>query len=432
MEAREFEKVFFKFICAHPRYFSSVRPEFFGHDALAAMFEISAKFFERFKRVPDRDQVKKVAAGTERYRSRLDESMVDIVFDEPYDTLDPEWVLQKCEAWIKWKNLTASLVDVVAMVKSARVDADNVEEMVTRVKTVINDRNNVNFSKDLGKDFFRAADHYSPSDLKISTNHNFVDRLTGGYRKKTVVVYAGESNVGKSIWLANDAVNFVKAGKNVSVISAEMADTDFIQRIGANLLDVDISQYERVSADEEAMAERLARLDDAIVRPGRLFVKEYPTSMATVIDIEAYLKELEAAKGVKLDVVVIDYVNILCNHRNPNSENTYMKVKQLMEDLRAMAVRNSWVVITATQVNRQGYDSTEMTILHIAESAGLTHTADVIYGIIQDMQMKANSTYWLKILKIRNGSGKNMKCRYGIDYTRMRLHETEDLLEGPL
>lgn len=432
MEAREFEKVFFLFIQQNPKYFASVHPDFFKVDAVAAMFEVSKKFYERYRRVPDREQLKKVAVGNGAYKGRIEPEFVDIVFDEAYSSLDPQWLLERCEAWIMWQTLTTSLVDAVSMVKGTKVDSDNVQEMVNRVKTVINDRNNVNFSKDLGKDFFKASDHYSSDDLKISTNHNFMDRLTGGYRRKCLVVYAGESNIGKSIWLANDAVNFVKAGKNVAVISAEMSDTDFIHRIGANLLDIDISTYEQVAANEETMAKRIEFVRDAVVPPGQLFIKEYPTSVATVIDVEAYLREIESVKGVKLDAVIIDYVNILCNHRNPNSENTYMKIKQLAEDLRAMAVRNEWVVITATQFNRNGYDATEVSISHIAESAGLTHTADVIYGIIQDMQMKSNLEYWLKVLKIRNGGGKNLKCKFRIDYSRMRLQETEELVEGAL
>ena len=105
-----------------------------------------------------------------------------------------------------------------------------------------------------------------------------------------------------------------------------------------------------------------------------------------------------------------------------------MKIKQLAEDLRAMAVRNEWLVITATQINRGGYDSTELNLGHIAESAGLSHTADVIYGIIQDATMLMNHEYFLKLLKIRNGTGKNSRCLYKINYDYMRLAETDTVI----
>ena len=100
MEAREFEKVFFLFIQQNPKYFASVHPDFFKVDAVAAMFEVSKKFYERYRRVPDREQLKKVAVGNGAYKGRIEPEFVDIVFDEAYSSLDPQWLLERCEAWI--------------------------------------------------------------------------------------------------------------------------------------------------------------------------------------------------------------------------------------------------------------------------------------------------------------------------------------------
>jgi predicted ATP-dependent serine protease len=152
-----------------------------------------------------------------------------------------------------------------------------------------------------------------------------------------------------------------------------------------------------------------------------------PTSQATVLDIEAHLAQIEEEKGIKLGAVVIDYINILANYRNPNSENTYMKIKQIAEDLRAMGIRNNWLIITATQITRNGYNSTDITMTDIAESAGLSHTADVMLGIIQDDIMRASDEYRLKILKIRDGEGKGTKCKLDINWNYLRLRETEEI-----
>jgi replicative DNA helicase len=171
----------------------------------------------------------------------------------------------------------------------------------------------------------------------------------------------------------------------------------------------------------------LENVSRGVLPPGKLYVKEFPTSQATVLDVESYLKTLEETTGNKLKVIVIDYINILANYRNPNSENTYLKIKQIAEDLRAMAVRNDWLIITATQINRSAWDSSEVTMQNIAESAGLAHTADMMYAIIQDSEMHAKREYFLKILKIRDGEGKGTKCRFEIDYEYMRLTETQDV-----
>ena len=51
-----------------------------------------------------------------------------------------------------------------------------------------------------------------------------------------------------------------------------------------------------------------------------------------------------------------------------------MKIKQIAEDLRAMGIRNNWLIVTATQINRNGYNSSDISMTDVAESAGLSHT----------------------------------------------------------
>jgi replicative DNA helicase len=377
--------------------------------------------------MPSKDQLKLVSKQ-DKFKDRISDNIIESIFDEPIDTYDQEWVESTAQSWILWKSLDKSLIDTLEYVKTVKVTPENVKDIVEKVKLMINERNNITFNQNMGKNFFEESNHIPEHNSKITTCHNWIDQFTGGYRTKSLIVYAGEQNIGKSIWLANDAVNYVRAGLDVAVITAEMADIDFIHRIGANMLNVKVSEYEKLSKQPNFIKSRLSQLTNGVIPPGNLYVKEYPTSQATVPDIESYLKELQATQGVKLKAVIIDYINILNNHRNPNSENTYMKVKQIAEDLRAMAVRNEWVIITATQINRGGYDSTELNMTHIAESAGLSHTADMIYGIIQDSSMHMQNEYFLKLLKVRNGTGKNSRCLYKIDYNYMRLIETDTVI----
>jgi hypothetical protein len=230
-----------------------------------------------------------------------------------------------------------------------------------------------------------------------------------------------------SIYLANDAANFVKMGVNTAFVSAEMAAHKVLKRIGANLLTIPMSEYDIKAQNKDLIKRKLENVGNGLTPPGQLFVKQFPTSQATVPDIEAYLKQIEEERKIKLSCVVIDYINILANYRNPNSENMYLKIKQIAEDLRAMGVRNGWLIVTATQINRNNYNSSDIGMGDVAESAGLSHTADLMLGIIQDDMMRASSEYWLKVLKIRDGEGKGVKCRLNINYQYMRLTETEDV-----
>lgn len=424
----DFEKVFYLYILQNPKYFKSVKKGFFNNSEIDELSDISKSFYQRFKQIPSKDQLKTVASQ-DQFSGKLTHNIIDLIFDVNLSQYDDDWLQESAENWILWKNMDQSLIDTLEYVKTVKVSPDNVKDVIAKVKNLVVERNSIVFDDSMGLDFFDFKSHQLPKESLLSSNHQWIDNISGGYQLKSLIVYAGEQNIGKSIWLANDAVNFVKGGHDVAFISAEMGDVQVVHRAGANMLNIKMDEYKRKSRDENWMQKKLAQVkNDTMFPMGNLFVKEYPTSQATVPDIEQYLLSLEDTKGIKLKVIIIDYINILSNWRNPNSENTYMKIKQIAEDLRAMAVRNDWLIITATQINRGGYDSSQLNMSHIAESAGLSHTADMIYGIIQTNDMHLSNEYWLKVLKIRNGSGKGSKCRYEIMYDYMRLTETNDIM----
>ena len=147
-----------------------------------------------------------------------------------------------------------------------------------------------------------------------------------------------------SIWLANLAANSVRMGYNTAVLSLEMRDRKLVKRLGANLLNISMREYAQAAEDRVMMKKRLSQVGyDSLQVPGKLYVKEFPTSSAGVPDIERYIQKMEETKGLKFKVIILDYINILKNWRNPNSENMYMKIKQIAEDLRAMAIRIVWI-----------------------------------------------------------------------------------------
>ena len=431
---QDFEKIFFRLSLEKTKYLKSIKSGFYTSQEIDILSQLSNKFLERFNETPKREQLSMLIQRSEKAKEKVTEEILDLIFDVDLDQYDEEWLTTTAESWIKWRTFDTSLIDTIEFIKTTQVTPENVDSIVTKVKGLINDRNNLSFNSDLGLDFFEVDSHDQKDTEKVSTGYNFLDRMLGGGYDKggNLIVYAGEQNIGKSIYLANDAANFVKMGTNTVVVTAEMAAHKFVKRIGSNLLSVNINEYGEKAKNKEHIKRRLETVGDGFTPPGSLFVKQFPTSQATVLDIEAYVNQIEEERQIKVGAVVIDYINILANYRNQNTENTYMKIKQIAEDLRAMGIRNNWLIVTATQITRNGYNSSDIGMTDIAESAGLSHTADVMLGIIQDDLMRANSEYWLKVLKIRDGEGKGTKCKLNINWNYMRLLETEETTNSNL
>jgi hypothetical protein len=83
-------------------------------------------------------------------------------------------------------------------------------------------------------------------------------------------------------------------------------------------------------------------------------------------------------------------------------------------------------MITCTQTNRNGINNSNLQITDIAESAGLLHTVDALFGIITDPIMKANGEYFISCLADRVAPLENMKKRYTFDRKYLKLEEDKN------
>jgi archaellum biogenesis ATPase FlaH len=358
----------------------------------------------------------------------IDSSKIEFLYEVNLREYDEDWLKETAQSWIEYKNLDLSVFDLLNYLKTTKVTTENVQDVVQTAKNIIAERNNLTFDFDEGLDFFNPESHLQPLADTFSSGIPMIDLvLGGGFYSKALFCFIGEMKIGKSIWLANIAANAIRMGYNTAVISLEMRDRKLVKRLGANLLNITMKEYAQVAEDKVLMKKKLGNIGyETLQVPGKLFVKEFPTSSAGVPDIERYLLKMEEIKGIKFKVIVLDYINILKNWRNANSENTYMKIKQIAEDLRAMAMRNNWAIVTATQINRSGFGSTDLSATNISESAALGHTVDAMFGIIQDEMMHANREYILKLIANRDDGYKNARQKFLINYDYMRITQDPD------
>jgi KaiC/GvpD/RAD55 family RecA-like ATPase len=420
------ENIILRNVLENPVYLENARPEFFKNTSFGEIHRIAKKFWEKYNEVPSREQIKESVKLEGSTKVELPE--IDAVYDIQLSSYQEDWLVETTECFIEYKNLTKSAVDAVQYIQKTPVTAENIKEVINTFKNIVVERNNLDFSFDEGLDFFDPESHKQLTHNTFRSGFPFIDTvLGGGFSAKSLYVFMGMPKVGKSLWLGNLAVQSSRMGHNVAVITLEMNDRKYAKRLGANMLGIPIGDYTSVAMDNQAMKKKINNLQfDNLQIPGKILIKEFPTSQASVLDIERYLKKVEEQRGIKFKVIVIDYINILKNWRNPNSENTYMKIKQIAEDLRGVAMANEWAVLTATQTKQSDFDSTDLTITSASESSGLVATVDGLFGIIQDPIMYANREYKLKMIANRDDGYKNSHKMFRVDYNYMRIIETDE------
>ena len=424
MDLSHSENIILRYVISSQTYLETCKREFFKNESFGEILAAVREFWDKYHEIPASEQLIE-AFKLKGNSDGVDKAEIKSIYEIDLSKYEDEWLKETTEFFIEYKNLTKSAVDALKYIQSTPVTSDNIKTVIDTFKNIIVERNNIDFSFDEGLDFFNPDNHQQLTQNTFSTGYPFIDTvLGGGFSSKALYVFMGMPKVGKSLWLGNLAAQAVRSGHNVAILSLEMTDRKYVKRVGANLLGIPVSTYTEAAEDDQIIKKKLGSMAyDNLRVPGHLMIKEFPTSQASVNDIERYLRKVEENKGIKFKVVIVDYINIMKNWRNANSENTYMKIKQIAEDLRGMAMNNNWSIVTATQTKQGDFDASDLSINSAAESSGLVATVDGMFGIIQDLIMYANKEYKLKILANRDDGYKNAYKVFSVDYRYMRISE---------
>ena len=163
---------------------------------------------------------------------------------------------------------------------------------------------------------------------------------------------------------------------------------------------------------------------------GKLIVKEYPTAGAHVGNFRALIRELKIKKDFVPHVIILDYLNICSSSRVKwaANMNTYIYIKSIAEEVRGLAVECNVPVITSSQLNREGYSSSDPDLSNTSESFGLPATADLMMAIIaKDDGSGVNNQILFKQLKNRYSDiSINSKFLVNVVKKKMKLYDIDE------
>lgn len=335
-----------------------------------------------------------------------------------------EWLLDQTEKFCQDKAIYN------AIMSSIQIMDDKTGTMAKgAIPQLLSDALAVSFDTSIGHDFMEDAEQryefYHRKEERIPFDIELLNKITrGGLPRKTLNILLAGTGVGKTLAMCHFAASYLSSGKNVLYITMEMAEEKIAERIDANLLDVPLDELSILP--RESYMKKLNRLREKT--PGRLIVKEYPTSTAGAANFRHLLNELRIKRNFVPDVVFIDYLNICTSTRLKSGANvnSYTFIKAIAEELRGLAVEFNLPIISATQTTRGGYDNSDVGLTDTSESFGLPATADFMVALIATDELKALNQMMIKQLKNRYADPDLYK-RFvvGVDRPRMRLYDTE-------
>jgi len=258
---------------------------------------------------------------------------------------------------------------------------------------------------------------------QISTGWKAVDdKLFGGFNRGELNIWAGGSGAGKSLFLANLGVNYALAGLNVVYLTLELSEELVSMRVDAMVTGIPTREIFKNIDDVEMKVKMIGK------KSGQFQVKYMPSGK-TANDIRAYLKEYEIKMGRKVDVLLVDYMDLLMPlSKRISAENLFVKDKYVSEELRNLAVEKNCVFVTAAQLNRGAVEEVEFDHSHISGGLSKIQTADNVFGIFTSRAMRERGRYQIQLMKTRSSSGVGMKIdlEFNIDTLRITDLEQED------
>jgi hypothetical protein len=157
---------------------------------------------------------------------------------------------------------------------------------------------------------------------------------------------------------------------------------------------------------------------------------KYMPSGKNCNDIRAYLKEYQVKKGVKPDVILIDYLDLMMPLSvKVSPSDLFVKDKYVSEEIRNLAMETQCITVTASQLNRSAVEEIEFDHSHISGGLSKIMTADNVIGIFTSRAMKERGRYQIQFMKTRSSSGVGQKVdlEFNVDTLRiLDLNEEED------
>ena len=324
-----------------------------------------------------------------------------------------DWLMDEFESFTRHKALERAIIASADL-----LEKHNYGEVETMIKEAVQ----IGLAKDLGTDYFEDPRarlmRIKDKNGQISTGWPSLDRrLFGGMNRGELNIFAGGSGAGKSLFLANLGVNWALMGLNVLYLTLELSEELVSMRIDAMLTGIATKEIFKDLDDVEMKVKIIGK------KSGAMQIKYMPSGK-TCNDIRAYLKEFEIKTGRKIDILLVDYLDLLMPvGKKISAENLFVKDKYVSEELRNMAMEKQCVLVTAAQLNRGAVEEVEFDHSHISGGLSKIQTADNVFGIFTSRAMRERGRYQIQLMKTRSSSGVGMKVDLEFNLESLKISD---------
>jgi replicative DNA helicase len=322
---------------------------------------------------------------------------------------------------VKEKALLRRLIEAgTEVVRMGFEDTEDAVVTVSRAESVVfkvaeqGATSDYSALKDMLPEAFKRLEELAHDNSEVTglaTGFDDLDRLTAGLQPENLIILAARPAMGKSS-LALNLAQYVTVSlkKPCIVFSLEMSKIEIVNRMLSAEAGIDSEKIKTGRFDDRdwrRLGDALGRLSDA-----PLFIDDTPS--ISMLEITAKCRRLKQKHG--LDLVVIDYLQLMQSHRKVDSRQE--EVSQISRGLKMLAKELKCPVIALSQLSRQPESRVDKRpmLSDLRESGSIEQDADIVAFIyrdeVYDEQSPEKGIAELIISKHRNGQTATVKLAF--------------------
>ena len=256
----------------------------------------------------------------------------------------------------------------------------------------------------------------------VKTGFPMLDRMTNGFKPGELIIIAARPGIGKTTLAVNFAINSaLKYGKSVAMFDLEMSSLQVAQRFICATGRVPMDMVKGGTKDNNAWATLFET--KKILENSNIYIDD--TTTITPAEILSKCRRLKAQSG--LDMVIIDYLQLMKSEKSSKDGNRQQEVADLTRSIKLAARELGVPILLLSQLNRESEKRTDKTpmLSDLRESGSIEQDADIVMFIadIADESVEQNTNddakdYTLVIAKHRNGARGNIPIKWKSEFTQ--------------
>ena len=258
----------------------------------------------------------------------------------------------------------------------------------------------------------------------IPTGFIDLDYKLSGLQPSDLVLVAARPSMGKTAFVLNIAQYMAfKKDKGVAIFSLEMSKEQLVNRLFSLESQVD-AQALRTGNMKDSDWEKLIE-GAGIIGKSNLIIDDTPG--ISVSELRSKCRKYKLEHG--LDIVIIDYLQLMTGSVGKNSESRQQEISEISRSLKGLARELNVPVVALSQLSRavESRPDKRPMLSDLRESGAIEQDADVVMFIYRDEYYNKDSEFKKQaeiiIAKQRNGPVGTVNLAWLGEYTKFSRQE---------